>query len=172
MLRHRASHLRRVFGWGLASLVAVCLMLLGSMTAVADQGRTVQVQIPYHTDVTNLCNNQIVNVHGVLTTTITTTPTSDGGYTILAWNIAPDMVGETMVGGSGPYRADQGEVNFQVIPPSTKPTRVYDATWLTMVPQGSGPTMYLVTLFAVTVYPDETFKVNLQKTYMVCTAPR
>jgi hypothetical protein len=172
VVSHPAIRLRRVYGLGLALLVAVSLILLGSIAALADQSRTTVTRIPLgNEDVTNLCNNETVVVRGTLVTTITVTPTSDGGYTVLSTNIAPDLLGESLLGNLT-YKADQGEVNLQVIPPSTNPAHVYDAMWLRLVPQGSGPTLYLLSLFAVTIYPDETFTVNLQKTYTLCTTPR
>src|SRR4030095_1147396 len=77
-------------------IVGAVLALVAAAPADATTGGTTvrtTINIPAMV-VDNLCNLDTVNLSGDLTITTTTTPTSNGGYTVRSSSVARDLRGQ------------------------------------------------------------------------------
>jgi len=161
----------------LSILAVFTLLALGAAPAsaiVSQRGSTTTTVIHLPALVLdNLCNLDVVNVSGDLTITVTTTPTSDGGYTVRstasAWHLSGNRVAPTPAIG---YKAADVEQSYSRYAPPPSPAYSFsDAHWTKLVPQAPAPTMYLVVVLRETILADGTAVTTLDRTYLVCTEP-
>ena len=121
----------------------------------------------------NLCNLDVVNLSGDLTIRVTTTPTSDGGYTVYsnasAWHLTGSRVAPLPAIG---YKAADVEQSYSRYAPPPSPAYSFsDVHWTKLVPQGPAPTMYLVVVVRETILADGSAVTTPDRTYLVCTEP-
>ena len=160
-----------------ASPLAVAAMLaLLSLAAVPAQaaggGTTVREEFPIAAlPLTNLCNQQVVNMQGEEYITVTTTPTSNGGYTVQSVASAPNLTGAT-VPPQPPvaYTGQDVETSHSYYAPPPNPaSTVYDAHWTKLVPQqANSQSMYLIVVYKIVVLADGTALPTVNGVYLVC----
>ena len=144
---------------------------MGAAPAQASGGTTVHESFPIAAmPLTNLCNQQVVNMQGEMYITVTTTPTSNGGYTVNSLSSAPNLTGATIP--PQPYVAYSGqdvETNHTYYAPPPNPaSTIYDAHWTRLVPHANAPSMYLVVIYRIVVTSDGTALPTVNGVYLVC----
>jgi len=166
----------RWFVAGLTTVVASGVVLGVPAAAPAKpKGETVKTTIhlaAFAAD--NLCNGDVVNLTGDLRIRVTTTPRSNGGYTVESSARADNLKGERIfpVPSIG-YRGADDESSFAYYAPPPYPAsfRVVHST--TLVPRGNAPRMYLVIETRETIAADGTPVVpTLERVYLTCTQPK
>jgi hypothetical protein len=120
----------------------------------------------------NLCNGDVVNLSGDMTITTTTTPRSDGSYTVKSSAIAKGLTGSRIapppvIG----YKGDDAENTYSYVAPPPYPSTHTVTHWTKLVPQGNAPTMYLVTVLRETTLADGTTVPVLDRAYLACSPP-
>jgi hypothetical protein len=180
--KHLPKHRRGVVGTTLAvaaavAVVAVAVQFVGPVPARATGGgggsKTVRAVINVPAlEVINLCNADVVNLHGDAYLTVTTTPHRNGGYTVRSSMRAPNLTGERIfpppvIG----YRGDDAENAYSYYSPPPGPSSHRVAHWTKLVPQGNAPTMYLVIVIRETIAMDGTPLVSVERAYLVCKPP-
>jgi len=122
--------------------------------------------------VDNLCNLDVVNLSGDLTITTTTTPASNGGYSVRTSAVARDLRGTRiaplpMIG----YRGADSENTYSYYAPPPFPSTHEVVHWTTLIPDGNAPRMYLVLVIRETITADGTVIPVFERAYLVCTQP-
>jgi hypothetical protein len=143
----------------------------GTTTTGKSQTVKTTINIPAMV-VDNLCNADVVNLSGDATITVTTTPRSNGGYTVRSSFIAPNLRG-TRILPPPPigYKGDDRENAYSYYAPAGSSThRVVH--WTKLVPQGNAPTMYLVVVIREAILADGTPAVPVfERAYLICRQP-
>jgi hypothetical protein len=154
-----------------ALITVLALLSMGAAPVQASGGTTVHEQFPLSNYVlTNLCNAQVVSMQGEMYITTTTTPTSDGGFTVRAVSSAPNLTGATVppqqyVAYSG---QDVESSHSYYAPPPNPASTIYDAHWTKLVPHANMPSMYLVVVYRIVVTSDGTALPTVNGVYLVC----
>ncbi len=164
---------RRIAVIVLAMAAAVLTVSTAAPADATSRGRTVRttINIPAMV-VDNLCNGDVVNLHGDLTITTTTTPAHDGGYTVRSSSVARNLRGTRIaplpaIG----YRGGDGENTYSYYAPPPYPSTHRVVHWTALVPQGNAPRMYLVLVIRETITADGTVLPVFEGTYLVCKQP-
>jgi len=158
-----------------ASLILVAAQFLGGASAQAPGGsKTVDITVNVPAMVIdNLCNGDTVNLSGDMRIITTTTPRSNGGYTVSSTTIAKGLQGERIAPPPAiGYHGDDVNNTFSYYAPPPYPSshRVYH--WTKLVPEANAPTMYLVIVLRETTAADGTTVPVFERTYLVCTQPK
>lgn len=171
------SRLRNGFMIGLASGAAALALgtalPAGASTSTPGKGTTVRTTINLPALVVdNLCNADVVNLSGDLTITTTTTPTSNGAYTVKSSSVARNLKGSRIappptIG----YHGSDAEDSYSYIAPPPYPSTHEDVHYTALVPEGKAPKMYLVVVTMDTTSADGTTVPVLERTYLTCTPP-
>jgi len=180
-MRHGRQH-RRVLFLAVLMLAAALSVLVGvqvagTATAQASErpgrGTTVRTTINLPAFVVdNLCNADVVNLHGDLHIVTTTTPTGNGGYTVRSTAIARDLQGNRIAPAPAiRYHGDDGENSFSYYAPPPFPSTHRDVHWTTLIPQGNAPRMFLVLVLRETIAPDGTVVPVFERAYLTCQQP-
>jgi hypothetical protein len=120
----------------------------------------------------NLCNADVVNLSGDMTITTTTTPRSDGSYTVRSSAIAKGLKGSRIAPPPAiGYKGDDAENTYSYVAPPPYPSTHTVTHWTKLVPQGKAPTMYLVTVLRETTMADGTTVPVLERAYLACSPP-
>jgi hypothetical protein len=144
----------------------------GSTTAGSGTTTDVTLNIPAMV-VDNLCNADVVDLHGQLRIITTTTPTRNGGYTVRSTAIARGLQGNRIapppfIG----YHGDDGENTFAYYAPPPYPSTFRVLHWTRLVPEAANePSMYLVLLLRETVLADGTVVPVFERAFLVCRRP-
>ena len=152
----------------LAAAVVLAL-LVPALGAAPAQAETKVIDVTFHTDalpVTNLCNNQLVLLHGDLHVRQVQTTTASGGETVKSLITSEGLVGADVNG--MPYTANDIEASFAHYAPPGRTSTFFDVHATLLVPQGNAPTMLLVVVMAETVRPDGTTTVLLDRAFTTC----
>ncbi len=175
-------HSRRVLSLTVLTLAAALCVLVsvqsaGRASAQASErsggGTTVRTTINLPALVLdNLCNTDVVNLHGDLTIVTTTTPARNGGYTVRSTAIARDLRGNRIAPTPAiSYHGDDGENSFSYYAPPPFPSTHRDVHWTTLIPQGNAPRMFLVLVLRETIAPDGTVVPVFERAYLTCQQP-
>ncbi|MBV8940607.1 MAG: hypothetical protein JO240_02630 [Solirubrobacterales bacterium] len=122
--------------------------------------------------VDNLCNGDVVNLSGDMTITTTTTPRSNGGYTVTSRSVANNLRGNRIFPVPPiAYWGDDREDSYSYYAPPPQPSTHSDVHYTKLVPAGNAPTMYLVVAIRETTLPDGTTVPVADGEYLLCTAP-
>jgi hypothetical protein len=151
--------------------VTAVLFIAAPGQAAAETTRT-QIHIPLRV-LTNLCNNaEPVQLSGDEYITTTTTPTSNGGFTVTASIVAPNLTGTGLVSMVA-YRGVDGQQTFSYFAPPPFPS-TYDVTLYTVLKPLSSTikSMYLVTRIRQTIAFDGMPITTFQDVSLTCTQPR
>jgi len=143
----------------------------GATTAGKGQTTDVTINLPALV-LDNLCNADVVNLHGDLRIITTTKPTGNGGYTVRSTSIARDLRGERIappppIG----YHGDDGENTFAYYAPPPYPSTFRVVHWTRLIPEANAPSMYLVLVLRETVMADGTVVPVFERTFLVCRQP-
>ena len=143
----------------------------GSTTAGRGTTTDVTLNIPLMF-LDNLCNGDVVTLHGDLRIITRTTPTRNGGYTVRSTAIARNLQGERAappppIG----YHGDDGENTFSYYAPPPYPSTFRVVHWTRLVPEAPAPTMYLVLVLRETVLADGTVVPVFERAFLVCARP-
>ena len=169
---------RRVRWVAAIAAVGAAALLTAPVTSAGDGDKTGKtVRYTLHVTamvVDNLCNGDVVNLHGDLQVTETTTPGKNGSYTIRSSTNGRDLRGETVVAtGLTPmaYRGQDREDSTQHIAPPPYPSTFDDTHWTALFPEGPAPTMYLVIVLRWTVAADGTAGPMINRMFLQCQKP-
>lgn len=176
----RSPRLRRLSLRG-AVLVAMSLAmalfggLLTQSSASATTGQTQYTEITIDVPalvVDNLCNTDVVNLHGQMTIRTATTPTSGGGLRVASTASARNLTGERIAPvPTGGYTGDQVDNTYSYIAPPPYPTTYTLLHWLKLVPQFNAPAMWLVVVTREVITADGTAVPVVDRAYLTCTQP-
>jgi hypothetical protein len=161
-----------VLGIAAAALTVVAAGPAGA-TSTTGTGNTVQITINVPAMVvTNLCNTDTVNLSGDLTITTTTTPTSNGGYTVRSSSVAKNLRGTRIappptVG----YHGSDAENAYSYYAPPPYPSTHEAVHYTVLIPETKAPRMYLVTVIRETTTADGTTIPVFERAYLVCKPP-
>ena len=167
----RSTIIMTVLGIAAAALTVVTA-LPASATSKGTTVRTT-LNIPAMI-VTNLCNADTVNLSGDLTITTTTTPTSNGGYTVRSSSVARNLRGSRIAPPPAiGYRGGDGENTYSYYAPPPFPSSHEVVHWTTLIPDTStkAPRMYLVLVIRETIAADGTVVPVFERAYLVCKQP-
>jgi hypothetical protein len=162
----RATLARR---W-LPCLAGALLALVIVPSQAAAQTTRTEIHVPLRI-LDNLCaNDEPVQLSGDEYITTTTTARSDGGYTVRASIVAPNLKGTGMLTGI-PYRGVDGQTTYSYAAPAPFPA-VDDVTLYTVLkPQYQLPSMYLVTVIRETIAFDGTPLTTFRSISLTCKQP-
>jgi hypothetical protein len=122
---------------------------------------------------TNLCNEDVVNLHGDETTTITTTPAAHG-LIVDSKIAAPNLRGDKF-GPLPPYYSYKGadvERSHRYLATPPYPTTIRDYHLTKLVPQANAPSMWLMAVFKEIIPGDGTPPiVTIDALYLYCSQP-
>jgi hypothetical protein len=143
----------------------------GTTTAAKGQATDVTIHLPALV-LDNLCNGDVVDLHGDLRIITTTKPTGNGGYTVRSTAIARGLQGERIaplptIG----YHGDDGENTFTYYAPPPYPSTFRVVHWTRLVPEGNAPSMYLVLVLRETITADGTVVPVFERAFLVCKPP-
>ena len=156
-------------------LVVICLFALAASPARAastSPGRSVTVSDSYPVPLMvadNLCNKDVVALHGQLYNTVTTTTTPNGGMTVRSITRLPNLTGERLNSTPMSYKGADTEQSHAYYAPPPYPSTWADAHWTKLVPQGNAPTMYLVIVLREVIAADGTALSTIQGMYLTCS---
>jgi hypothetical protein len=141
--------------------------------AKGGRGKTVKTTINLPALVLdNLCNLDVVNLHGDLHITTTTTPRRNGGYTVKSTAIARNLRGERIAPLPAiRYRGGDGENTYSYYAPPPYPSSHRVVHWTKLIPSGDEPRMYLVLVIREQILADGTVVPVLERTYLSCKPP-
>lgn len=151
--------------------VAAAAAFVAAAPASADaQTVKTKIHIPL-TVLDNLCADaEPVALSGDEYITTTTTARRDGGYTVSASIVAPNLTGTGLVS-QIPYRGVDGQRTFQYVAPPPFPAS-YDVTLYTVLqPQYKLASMYLVTVIRQTIAFDGTPITTFRSVSLTCRQP-
>jgi hypothetical protein len=177
----RLTLVRRAAGprWivaGLTTVVASGVVLGAPAAAPANtKGQTVTTTVHLAAlPVDNLCNGDVVNLTGDLRIRVTTTPRSNGGYTVQSSQRADNLTGERIFPlPSIGYRGSDDENSFAYYAPAPYPSTFQVVHSTTLLPQSTDPRMYLVTVLREVVAADGTPAVPVvERMYLSCRQPK
>jgi hypothetical protein len=174
LVRRAASPRRMVAGLTTVVASGVILGLPAAAPATA-KGQTVKTTVHLAAlPVDNLCNRDMVNLTGDLRIRVTTTPRSNGGYTVDSSTRGDNLTGDRIFPlPSIGYRGSDDESSFAYYAPPPYPSafRVVHST--TLIPQFNAPRMYLVTEIREVIAADGTPAVPIvERMYLTCKQPR
>jgi hypothetical protein len=159
-------------------LVLTGAQFVGAASAGAssrsNQGSTVDVTINVPAmPVDNLCNGDVVNLSGDMHIVTTTTPTSNGGYTVRSSATAKNLQGERIappptIG----YHGDDVTNTYSYYAPPPYPATHEVVHWTKLIPEGKAPIMYLVVVLRETTTADGTTVPVFERAYLVCKPPK
>ena len=161
--------------------VALGAQLVGTAPAEATGGsaggggQTVQTTINLSAvPLTNLCNRDVVNLSGDATITTTTTPRSNGGYTVRSSFDARNLRGNRIAPPPAiRYRGDDVQNAYSYYAPPPYPSTHRVVHWTRLIPDAKAPSMYLVVVIRETIAADGTPVVPVvERAYLVCKQPR
>jgi hypothetical protein len=143
----------------------------GATTARKGQTTDVTLHLPALI-LDNLCNADVVDLHGDLRIITTTKPTSNGGYTVRSTAIARGLQGNRiapppLIG----YHGDDGENTYSYYAPPPYPSTHRVVHWTKLVPEGNAPSMYLVLVIRETIAQDGTVVPVFERAFLVCRQP-
>ena len=175
------GHGRRLFRTALTLAAALCA-LVGVQFAVSASaqaserssgGTTVRTTINLPALVLdNLCNADVVNLHGDLHIVTTTTPARNGGYTVRSTAIARDLRGTRIAPPPAiGYHGDDSENTFSYYAPPPFPSTHRVVHWTKLIPEGNAPSMFLVLVLRETIAADGTVVPVFERAYLVCQQP-
>jgi hypothetical protein len=121
----------------------------------------------------NLCNGDVVRLSGDLTITTTTTPRSDGGYTVRSSANARNLRGNRIaplppVG----YHGWDSDDTYSYYAPPPQPSQHRVVHWTKLVPESDQPVMFLVFEIQETLLADGTVVPVLDRMYLKCSPPK
>ena len=122
--------------------------------------------------VENLCNADTVNLHGTLTLTTATTPTSNGGFRVVSVMRAKNLTGQRIA--PPPMYAYTGSDNqdaYSYIAPPPYPTTYSERHWTKLTPQFTAPAMWLVVVTREVITADGTAIPSVERAYLTCSQP-
>jgi hypothetical protein len=165
---------RRGFAGSVAGAALLSISMFLPATAPASgRGQTVRTVIHLPALVLiNECNGDAVNLSGDLYITTTSTPTSNGGYTVRSSSDAHNLRGAAINPPMTPYRGQDGENSFAYYAPPPYPSTFTVTHWTKLVPQANAPSMYLVIVLREVVAADGTTVPTFQRAYLTCTQPK
>ena len=175
-MRHRSVVVTTVTLAAVVGLLAVGAQFVGTAPARATGGgggQTVETTINVPAlPLTNLCNADVVNLSGDARLRVTTTPHSNGGYTVSSSFNARNLRGERIAPPPAiGYHGDDVENTYSYYSPAGSSShRVYH--WTRLVPEARAPTMYLVVVIRETILADGTVVPVAERAYLVCKQPR
>ena len=172
--RSRPRILRRFTLMMLALVGAVTagLVMQSSAMATTRAGKTTVVnatlQIPANV-LDNLCNGDVVNLHGTLNIRTATTTQSNGSVRVVSTS---RFTGTGARLNSTPinYHGDDTQNTAEYTAPPPYPSTFSVLQWTKLVPQGNAPTMWLVFVLREVVTPGGTVP-TLERTYLTCSQP-
>lgn len=155
-------------------MAASALVIASPAAAPAAGGQTVAytLHVPAMA-LDNLCNGDTVNLSGDLRIRETTTPRSDGGYTVQSTTRGDNLLGQRiaplpMIG----YKGSDDEDSYAYYAPSGANSFLVTHS-TTLVPQSNAPKMYLVTVIRETILADGMPAIpTLERTYLTCKPPQ
>jgi hypothetical protein len=122
---------------------------------------------------TNLCNNDVVNLSGDMRIVVVTRPTRNGGYTVTSTSTARNLTGERIDPAPAiSYRGDQTENSFSYYAPPPYPSTSRVAHWTKLVPESNAPTMWLLVVLRYTIAFDGSLVPVAERAYLTCSQPR
>ena len=146
-----------------------------SATTATSTGKTQVVQETIDVPalvVDNLCNADVVNLHGRETITTATTPTSNGGFRVVSTVQARNLTGQRIAPlPSYGYKGDDIQNTYSYVAPPPYPTTVSLTHWTKLVPQAKAPAMWLVIVFREVITADGTAIPTVDRAYLTCTQP-
>jgi hypothetical protein len=146
-----------------------------SATTGAKAGQTQYTEITIDLPalvVDNLCNTDVVNLHGQMTIRTATTPTSNGAMRVVSTASARNLTGTRIAPlPQGAYKGDQVDNTYSYIAPPPYPTTYTLLHWLKLVPQFKAPAMWLVVVTREVINADGTTVPVVDRAYLVCTQP-
>jgi hypothetical protein len=156
------------------TLTAAVVLALGALAlrAAPAQAETQVIDVIFHTaalPVTNLCNDQVVVLHGDLHVRQVRTTTPGGGEVVNSLITSEGLIGADVNG--MPYTANDIEASFAHYAPPGRTSVFFDVHATLLVPQGNAPTMLLVIVVAEKVRPDGTTTVLLDRAWTACSQP-
>jgi hypothetical protein len=119
--------------------------------------------------VDNLCNTDLVNLHGKATITTRTTTRPDGTYSVQSTFDARHLTGERIAPPPAyGYTGDQVDDTYSyTAPPNTTVTVQH---YVKLIPQADAPSMWLVVVTHEVITPDGTIPTP-DHIYLTCSKP-
>jgi len=161
--------------------VAAALLLAGLGQSAAragttsTSGKTQVVRVTQNVPVLlieNLCNADTVNLHGQLTLTTATTPTSNGGLRVVSSMRANNLTGQRIAPlPAYGYVGSDNEDSYSYIAPPPYPTTYSARHWTKLVPQVNAPAMWLVIVTREVITADGTAIPSVERAYLTCSQP-
>ena len=177
--RERPFSLRTRVVLVLSVAAALLLAGLGQSAARAGasstSGKTQVVRVTQNVAamvIENLCNADTVNLHGQLTLTTATTPTSNGGFQIVSSVRANNLTGERIAPlPAYGYIGSDNQDSYSYIAPPPYPTTYSEKHWTKLVPQVNAPAMWLVVVTREVITADGTAIPAVERAYFTCSQP-
>jgi len=156
-----------------AALVLTAALVAGLPAAPvsAAGGQTVDTTIHIPANIiTNLCNDDVVNLSGDLHIRETTTATKNGGFTVqsrsIFWGSGARLQPPPIA-----YTGSDAENSWAYYAPPPYPSIFSVLHWTALIPQGPAPSMYFVFLLKETVTADGTVTPVVDRMYLQCKEP-
>ena len=121
----------------------------------------------------NMCNKDTVNLHGQETITVSTTPTSNGGFRTVSSMRANNLTGERIapLPAYGYVGSDDKDTNSYIAAPPY-PSTYSELHWTKLVPQKANePAMWLVVVTREVITADGTAIPSVERAYLSCSQP-
>jgi hypothetical protein len=166
----------------LVTAVVAALFLTGAVqssaragtTSTSGETQTVRTTIDVAALVLeNLCNKDTVNLHGRETITVSTTPTSNGGFRVVSSMRANNLTGERIapLPAYGYVGSDDQDTNSYIAAPPN-PSTYSELHWTKLVPQKANePAMWLVVVTREVITADGTAIPTVERAYLSCSQP-
>jgi hypothetical protein len=180
--RHRRSFSPRSIRRGLIVVASLAVALVGglmaqssaSATTAPTTGKTQVVDITFDVaalPLTNLCNKDVVNLHGTAHLRTATTPTSNGGMRVASSLREINLTGQRITPPMYGYTGDNTENTYSYTAPPPYPTTVRLVHWTKLVPRYNAPSMWLVVVVREVINADGTTVPAPERAYLTCTQP-
>jgi len=160
--------------------VVAALFLTGAVQSSARAGTTATSGKPQTVKITidvaalpvdNLCNGDVINLHGQETITTTTTPTSNG-FRVVSSMRANNLKGERVAPlPSYDYVGSDDTDSYSYIAPPPYPTTYSGMHWTRIVPQTNASAMWLVVVTREVIAADGTAVPTVERAYLRCSQP-
>jgi hypothetical protein len=175
LTRPRPHFLRRftLLILALVGTIATGLVAQSSATAATTAGKTTVVkatlQIPAN-PMDNLCNGDVVNLHGKLNITTATTTLSNGAVRVVSTSRFTGTGSRIAPPPEIGYYGDDRQNTAEYTAPPPYPSTFSVLQWTKLVPRRNAPTMWLVFVLREVVTPEGTVP-TLERTYLTCMQP-
>lgn len=165
----------------LVTAVVAALFLTGAVQSSARAGttstsgktQTVRTTIDVAALVLeNMCNKDTVNLHGKETITVSTTPTSNGGFRVVSSMRANNLKGERIAPlPSYGYVGSDDTDSYSYLATPPYPSTYSGVHWTKLVPQTNAPAMWLVVVTREVIAADGTAVPTVERAYLSCSQP-